>query len=215
LLRNSSAEEGWVDTGFTFGDADNTSIERSARPVPISGGMGMVYTVHEKIFWASRLNSWDLEQPWTRQQIFASTSGDNDPYSSHFSVASDAQKNVHLAISDGGRVGYFRRDAADGTWSSKWISADIGAGYVQASIVGGDIVISANNQSNVVVATSSDGGQTFTAPFALMHPAPGGGTSYPYPRIETAAHTAGPMLLLQQYVDNNTQRLLLFSVPLP
>ena len=84
-----------------------------------------------------------------------------------------------------------------------------------AAIVGGDLAIASNNQSNVVVSVSRDSGQTFTTPYLLVHPAPSGGTSYPYPRIETAAHTAGPMLLLQQYVDNSAQRLLLFSVPLP
>jgi hypothetical protein len=215
MLRNGSDEEGWVDTGFTFGDVDNASIERSARPVPIRGGMGMVYTVHEKIFWASRMNGWDPAQPWARQQLFASTSGDNDPYSSHFSVAADADKNVHVAISDGGRVGYLRRDAEAGTWSYKWLSKDISAGYVQASIVGGDLVVASNNGSNVMVSRSADGGQTFAVAYLLVHPAPSGEVSYPYPRIETAGHTAGPMLLLQQYVDDNEQRLLLYSVPLP
>jgi hypothetical protein len=39
--------------------------------------------------------------------------------------------------------------------------------------------------------------------------------SYLYARMETAATTTGPMLVLQQYIDNNTQRLLRFSVPLP
>ena len=41
------------------------------------------------------------------------------------------------------------------------------------------------------------------------------GVSYVYARMKTAATTTGPMLLLQQYIDNNTQRLLRFSVPLP
>lgn len=216
MLRNPQAT-GWVDTGFTFGDVDNLSIERSARPVPTATGMGMVYAVHEQIFWASRENAWDATQPWARQLLFTSTSGDNDPYSSHFSVAADAQKDVHMAISDGGRVRYFRRDATTKAWNGngKWISGNISAGYVQASIVGGDVVVASNNGSNVVVSVSRDDGTTFTTPYTLVHPAPSGGVTYPYPRIETAGHTAGPMLLLQQYVDNNSQRLLLFSVPLP
>lgn len=215
MLRNAPSDGSWVDTGFTFGAVDNASIERSARPVATATGMGMVYAVHEQVFWASREDAWDLGQPWARQLLFTSTSNDNDPYASHFSVAADAQKNVHMALSDGGRVRYFRRDSATAAWSAKWISGNINAGYVQTSIVGGDVVVASNNNSNVVVSRSLDGGSTFTTPYTLVHPAPAGGVSYPYPRIETAGHTAGPMLLLQQYVDNNTQRLLLFSVPLP
>ena len=49
----------------------------------------------------------------------------------------------------------------------------------------------------------------------LAHPAPGGGVSYTYARMETASKTTGPMLTLEQYIDNSTQRLLLFNVPLP
>ena len=194
---------------------DNLSIERSARPVPTATGMGMVFAVHEQIFWASRENAWSQAQPWARQPLFTSTSDDNDPYASHFSVAADAQKNIHMAISDGGRVRYFRRDAATRAWSAKWISGNIDAGYVQTTIVGGDVAVASNNGSNVAVSVSRDGGASFTTPYSLVHPAPSGGVSYPYPRIETAGQTSGPMLLLQQYVDNNLQRLLLFSVPLP
>ena len=216
MVRKSSQAEGWVDTGFTFGDIDNLSIERSAKPVPTATGMGMVYAVHNQILWASRENSWPLDQPWTGQVVFTSTSGDNDPYSSHFSVAADAQFNIHMSLSDGGRVGYSRYDAASESWSSKWISGDIKAAYIQTSIVGNDIVVTANNSSNrLMVYSSTDGGNTFSLPYMLAHPAPGGGVSYTYARMETASKTTGPMLTLEQYIDNSTQRLLLFNVPLP
>jgi hypothetical protein len=66
-----------------------------------------------------------------------------------------------------------------------------------------------------MVYRSADGGETFTLPYTLEHPRPGSGVSYLYARMETAATTTGPMLVLQQYIDNNTQRLLRFSVPLP
>ena len=215
MLRNTSREEGWVDTGFTFGDVDNLSIERSARPVATATGMGMVFTVHNQIFWASRENSWPQGQAWARSLLFTSSAGDTDPYASHFSVATDAQKNIHMSISDGGRVRYFRFDAASKAWSSKWLTANISAGYLQTSIVAGDVVVTTNNGSNLQVYRSADGGASFTSPYRLVHPAPGGGVSYQYPRVETASTSAGPMLVLQQYIDNNTQRLLLFNVPLP
>lgn len=216
LLRNTSQQEGWVNTGFVFGAVDNASIERSARPVATATGIGMVYTVHEKIYWASRENDWPLTAQWQRQQLFSSQSGDVDPYASHFSVVADAQQNIHMATVDGGRVRYFRLDAATRLWGAKWLSDDINAGYVQATVVAGNIVVAANNNTNIAVFQSMDSGGTFTVPYGLVHPAPpSSGTTYRYPRIETAATTAGPMLLLQQYVKNGTQRLLLFNVPLP
>jgi hypothetical protein len=216
MLRNTSREEGWVDTGLVFGDVDNLSIERSAKLVATATGMGMVYAVHNQILWASRENDWPLDQPWTGQVVFTSSSGDNDPYSSHFSIAADAQRNIHMSLTDGDRVGYSRYDAVTRAWKSKWLTGAINAAYIQTSIVAGDIVVTANNGSNrLMVYRSADGGETFTLPYTLEHPRPGSGVSYLYARMETAATTTGPMLVLQQYIDNNTQRLLRFSVPLP
>ena len=49
--------------------------------------------------------------------------------------------------------------------SSKWISGDIKAAYIQTSIVGNDIVVTANNSSNrLMVYSSTDGGNTFRCP---------------------------------------------------
>ncbi len=215
MLRNSQ-QQGWVDTGFVFGDVDSgVDVGRSARPVATATGMGMLYSVHGQIFWASRENTWDLSQAWARQLVFNSQAADTDPYASHFSVAADAQHNLHTVISDGGRVGYLRFNAANKLWNSRWLTNDIKAAYVQASLVGNDVVLASNNYSNIAIYRSVDGGNTFTAPYLLTHPDPAGGVSYPYPRVETASRTAGPMLVLQQYLDNSTQRLLLFSVPLP
>lgn len=216
MLRNTSREEGWVDTGFTFGGVDNLSIERSAKLVATATGMGMVYAVHNQILWASRENGWPLDQPWTGQVVFTSSTSDNDPYASHFSIAADAQRNIHMSLTDGDRVGYSRYDAAARTWSSKWLTGAINAAYIQTSIVDGAVVVTANSGSNrLLVYQSMDGGNTFTMPYTLEHPRPGNGVTYLYARMETAANTAGPMLVLQQYIDNNTQRLLRFNVPVP
>ncbi len=216
MLRNTSREEGWVDTGLTFGGVDNLSIERSAKPVATATGMGMVYAVHNQILWASRENDWPLDQAWTGQVVFTSSSSDNDPYSSHFSIAADGQRNIHMSLTDGDRVGYSRYDAATRAWTSKWLTGAINAAYIQTSIVAGDVVVTANSgSSRLMVYRSVDGGSTFALPYTLEHPTPGGGVSYLYARMETAATTTGPMLVLQQYIDNNTQRLLRFNVPLP
>lgn len=216
MVRKTPEQVGWVDTGFVFGAVDNASIERSARPVATATGIGMVYTVHEKIYWASRENVWKLGTSWKRQQLFSSQASDNDPYASHFSVAADAGRNIHVAISDGGRVGYLRFDAASRLWSSKWLSNNISAGYVQSTIISGDVVVAANYMSDILVFRSVNGGDSFTVSHALVHPEPSSSAvSYRYPRIETTAATNGPMLLLQQYVDTGIQRLLLFNVPLP
>ena len=92
----------------------------------------------------------------------------------------------------------------------------VNAAYIQTSIVAGDVVVVANSgSSRLMVYRSTDNGNTFSFPCTLEHPAPGNGVSYLYARMETAATTTGPMLVLQQYIDNNTQRLLRFSVPLP
>lgn len=216
MLRNTSREEGWVDTGFTFGDVDNLSIERSAKPIATATGIGMVYAVHNKIYWASRENGWPQSQPWSRQVVFASNSSDNDPYASHFSIAADAQHNIHMSLTDGNRVGYSRFDATTGGWKLRWLTGVINAAYVQTSIVAGDVVVTANSgSSRLMVYRSVDGGNTFTTPYTLEHPAPGGGVSYVYARMETASTTAGPMFVLQQYTDNNLDRLMYFNVPLP
>lgn len=216
MLRSTTVPRVWADTGFVFGAVDNASIERSARPVATATGIGMVYTVHEKIYWASRENSWKPSTAWKRQQLFSSTASDNDPYASHFSVAADAARNIHMAISDGGRVGYFRFDAPSRVWSVKWLSNDINAGYIQTTVIDGSVVVAANYNSDVLVFRSVDGGGSFEVSHALVHPdPPSPDVSYQYPRIETTATTNGPMLLLQQYVDSDVQRLLLFNVPLP
>ena len=214
MLRHSSPEEGWVDTGLTFGDVDRLSIERSARPVVTATGMGLVYAVHNQIFWASRENGWAFDSPWTNQLLFTSQADDQDPYASHFSVAADVRNNTHLAFTDNKRVGYFKRDATTGQWTAKWIRGSRGATYIQTSVVADEIVLAANVYDNIWTYRSVDGGLNFTVPYELMHPAEGNGVSY-QGRMETASRTAGPMLLLQQYADNNTQRLLRFSVPLP
>lgn len=219
LLQRTSDAQGWVDTGMVFGAVDNLSIERSARPVMTANGMGMVYTVHQNIYWAFRNNNWPLAQAWRSQLMFTSQSDDTDPYASHFSVVADARMNIHMVTVDGGRILYFRladttpNQAVNSHWTARWLTKDISSGYPQVTLVAGNIFIVSNMSTQACVYQSSDGGFTFTATQQLVHPAPAGGVSYSYPRIETPAVSRSPVPLLQQYDDNNTQRVMYFRVP--
>lgn len=47
MLSRAGGGNVWTDTGLIFGPADHRSIERSARPVALPGGLGMVYAVRE------------------------------------------------------------------------------------------------------------------------------------------------------------------------
>ena len=213
LLRKVSDAEGWVDTGFVFGEVDNLSIERSARPVATSTGIGMVYTVHQKIYWAARDNQWPLAQAWSRQLLFTSQANDNDPYESHFSVAADSRKNIHMVTPDGGRLLYLRFDAASRSWNIRYLTSDIQAGYPQLTIMPGVIAIAVNMSTQAAIYQSRDSGTTFSYTQQLIHGTPAAGVSYANPRLETPTNSLSPLPLLQQYVDNGTQRLLFYSTP--
>ena len=214
MMVKLSGTSNWVDTGLVFGVVDGPNVERSARPVAIPGGMGMVYTVHDKMYWASRSNQAQPGAPWTTQLLYTYTGTHTDPFSSHFSVTSDNQGNVHLALVDDGRLLYLRYNAASQTWKQRWLTTDVNSGYPQASMVGNTLLIAANNQSNAGVFTSSDLGQTFTHSYALQHGATPAGVSYRYPRLETPATASGPTLLFQQYTDNGVDHLLQYVLPI-
>lgn len=211
MLRYTTPEEGWVDTGFVFGAVDSLSNERSARPVPTSYGMAMVYSVHDTIYWAWRNNRSPLDRPWESREVFTSTSGDLDPYSSLFSVVVDDRDNIHLALTDGGRLGYLRLNTRRMVPVAKWLSGNILGGYVQTSIADGNLVIATNVSDRVGIYQSQDGGNSFTYTHLLTHNLQPG--EYSNPRLETPAAVSGPIPLLQQYRDGVDQLLLTFSVP--
>lgn len=203
----------WTDTGLVFGDDDGPTIERSAVPIAIPNGMGMVYTVHNNMYWATRDNTASPTAPWTSQLLYTYTGTHTDPFSSHFSLVNDNRGNVHLALVDSGRLLYLHYNAANQSWKQRWLTPDVNAGYPQVSMVNNTLMIAVNSKSNVGVFTSSDHGNTFIHSYSLRHgPAPAG-VSYRYPRIETAATFSGPMLLFQQYTDNGVDRLLQYLVP--
>jgi hypothetical protein len=217
LIRRAAGVAAWEDTGLIFGPTDNVSVERSARPVVISNGVGMIYTVHEKIFWAYRLNDWPTTEPWIEQTLFTGAPPyDTDPFASHFSVVADANRNLHMATVDHGRLLYFRFVNRTQTWNPvKALTNDIQAGYPQVSIAQGKLAIFVNALTFAKVLQSTNSGTTFTYTNLLTHdPAPeGSALSYQNPRLETPGYSFDPIPVFQQYVDGTTQGLMFFQVP--
>lgn len=213
MMRKDLGAENWVDTGFVFGEVDNLSNERSARPVALPTGMGLVYTVHQDTYWAQRNNAWGVGQAWSRKLIYANQVVDKDPYGSHFSVVADAVGNLHMALVDGGKLIYSRFDIASKVWATRALTGDIKATYVQALVALGNIVLVTNNLTRLRVYQSSDSGTTFANTHALTHPAGSATVIYDNPRVEAPAIGSSPFPVLQQYVSGSQQRLLFFAVP--
>lgn len=213
MVRKDLGAQTWVDTGFTFGEVDNLSNERSARPIATPTGMGLVYTVHQNTFWAKRNNGWSVDQPWARKFVYANKVDDKDPYGSHYSVVADAAGNLHMAMVDGGKLIYAKFDADTQAWATRTLTRDIKATYVQALVALGNIVLITNNLTRLRVYQSSDGGTTFSNTHALTHPAGSATVSYDNPRVEAPAIASSPFPVLQQYVNGSQQRLLFFAVP--
>lgn len=220
MVRRAANGSAWSNTGLIFGTVDNVSVERSARPVAISGGVGMIYSVHEKLFWAYRLNGWAVGQPWTEQTLFTSPPPfDTDPYASHFSVAADGNQDLHLAVADHGQVLYLRYSDAGQSWDApRVLTRDITANYVQVSVVQDtDTVVIFSNDGKTYLRAfqSADAGASFTLTGLLVHPRvrSGSGIDYSNPRLETPGRSLYPIPVMQQYVNGSLQELLHFEVP--
>jgi len=214
MVLRPSAAQGWVDTGFVFGPTDNVSNERSARVVTVAGGVGMVYTVHQDVFWAKRQNNWPVTQAWARSQAYIDKGVDNDPYGSHFSLTVDDQNNVHMAMVDGGQMLYLRLADGAQTWTRKILTKPVQAAYVQILTSGSTLMLVGNDKSNVVVFQSTDGGSSWVKTHLLSHPPSDGINNYGNPRMELPGNDpASPVPVLQQYRQQNSQRTLSFQVP--
>ena len=207
----------WVDTGLVFGVVDNLSIERGAKPVPIKGGVGMVFKVRETYYWATRTDGAPVTQPWTVSTLFVSQPPyDNDPYASHFSVVADKSNNLYMAIVDHGQLLFLRYLSKQPGWSApRALTPDLKATYPQLTLASGNVTVMVNDSVQVRVLQSFDFGKTFSTTYKLMHaPAPdGSGLDYSNPRIEAPAYATAPIPTLQQYVEQGVQRLMFFSVP--
>jgi len=210
----------WSDTGVVFGPTQFGAgpIERSARPVAIAGGVGMVYTVSDEMFWATRSDDQPVSAPWTNQILMVgAVPPDSDPYASHFSIAADSNKNLHLAVVDNGALYYLRYNGKTRVWAApRALTQDIRAAYPQVTVSGDTVALLVNTQSFGGVLQSTNAGGSFTFSHLLTHAAPpaGSGLNYGNPRFESPGTSTSPMPVLQQYVDGTTQRLLFFPVPL-
>lgn len=214
MVLRASAAQGWVDTGFRFGPSDNLSIERSARLVTVAGGMGMVYTVHQDVFWAKRQNNWPVTQAWARSSAYVDQAFDNDPFGSHFSVTVDDKSNVHMAMVDGGQMLYLRLANGSQTWAKQILTGPVRAAYVQILTSGSTLMLVGNDKSSVAVFQSTDGGTSWTRTHRLTHPPSDGATDYTNPRMELPGNNpASPVPVLQQFRDGTMQRTLSFQVP--
>jgi hypothetical protein len=207
----------WADTGLVFGEVDNLSIQRSARPWPIPGGMGLLYTVREKIFWATRSDGALPSTPWADTTLFvAEPPFDPDPYGGHFSLMSDQANNLHMVTPDKGKALYFRFDFATQQWQPpRTVNGANGVGYVQMARVDNTLVMVANSVNRGEVFQSTDLGFNWTRPYSLTHPAPSGTIAYSPPRLEMAGTSSGPAPVLQLFTDGKLFRLMQFSVPVP
>ena len=172
MMVKASADAAWADTGLIFGNVDNVSNERSGRPVTTRRGVGVVYTVKADTFWAERNNKWALNANWNKLPVYTKQTPSNDPYGTHFSAIVDAGSNVHLASVDGGKVVYSRWMIDQNTWTTRVLTDDIKASYLQATIVDGKLMIVTNSYTNLSVYQSTDNGASFVRTHALTHPPP-------------------------------------------
>ena len=208
----------WTDTGLTFG-APDTSKEHSARPIRITSGMGMVFRVGETTYWATRSDDLPYNSAWT---IVTAHSGATqrplaDPYASHFSVITDDQYNVHMVVVNNANAYYLRLLNGDTAWSTPLqLDGKSKAGYVQIGLTNANIVVGMSTDSGAgALVMSANLGTTFSKTHDLAVPVATSGVSYKTPRLEMPGRSIGNLPILQQYEDNNVQRLMLFTAPAP
>lgn len=226
LYRRAAGTQVWEDTGLSFGPRDALSVypavKRSARLVLTPGGIGMIYTVREQMFWAERPTEGAAGLPWTLRSEPLYTSPyppDDEPLSSHFSTLVDDKGYLHTAMADGGRLIYQRYDAVDLAWSApKVLTGDLNVTYPQITWIGGaKIAIVVNVDAMARVFQAADRGQsgTFYCTHRLEHPvAPiGSGIDYGRPRIEMPSKSRAPVPVFQQFETQNgaKQRALLYQ----
>jgi len=210
----------WTDPGLVFGPTDKQAVERSARPVRVPGGMGMVWTVHEVTYWSRRANGLPDNSPWSQATIYTGIPVNQieDPYSSHFNVTADDSGGVHLISVENFDVLYFRYSGDTDSWSAPRVIDDTRkVAYAQMGLVNGKLGVGYSVQrAKGTLAVSGDLGLSWGNYADLSMIAVGPGINLNTARIELPARVTGAtMPILQQYEDNGTQRLMIFKVPAP
>jgi len=212
-------EGSWVDTGVVVGPTDNRSKERSARPIKVSGGMGLIYRVNKTTYWTTRPNGAAPDVLAAPQIIHVGTARAvrSDPYASHFSAVADDGGHLHLAVADDGAAMYLRYSMLDGSWTvPRQINGSDSLSYLQIGLANGQVQLSLSaSRGSGAVYLSNDYGDTFTAAFTLRLPPASDGISYKTGRVETVTRSNGTLAVMQQYEDQNTQRLMVYPVPVP
>jgi hypothetical protein len=209
---------GWSTTGQTFGAADTLGVERAGRPVRLAGGVGMIYTWHDDIVWATRADGAAVTSAWTLTPLWRSDppgSGGRGEWGGHYSMVTDLSGNIHLVTADMGRVAYFRYLASPGMWEPmRPLTGNIGASYTQVTLCEGSLVVVANNQTQSQVWQSDNLGATFRLTANLRHAAATTTITYDAPRQESPGVSRSPVPVLQLYSEGTTRRLMYFAVPL-
>jgi hypothetical protein len=213
---------GWTMTSLYFGASDNTSLQRSARLVPFTNGVGMIYTVHQTYYWAYRLSGTPLNQAWTTSTLWVGPAPTQpNPYESHFSVTSDTSNNLYWTFADSGILYFARYIANQQSWGTvRQMTQNISATYPQVSISGSTLLLIVNNSASGMVMISTDAGKTFNVSYILSHTTPPAGStiSFANPRFEAPSRPLGPFIpTWEQYVDNASsgtiEYLLYFQTP--
>lgn len=219
LVARLAGSGAWHDTGLVFGPTDHRSIERSARPVRIPGGMGLVYTVRENTYWATRSNAWAAGDAWTVSPLFARTPVPSyqDPYASHFGLVADSAGNVHLVTNENYDVLYFKWSAASAQWlPPKRVDDDRKVVYMQVGMSNGKLVVAFSVQrGRGLVVVSPDLGETFVPWVETVLTSAVPGANFNTARVEMPASSSGDLSLLQQYAIYGTQTLMSWSIPAP
>ncbi|MBK1615034.1 hypothetical protein CKO44_16315 [Rubrivivax gelatinosus] len=210
---------GWTDPGLGFGPVDNRAVERSARPVAVPGGIGMVWTVREFTYFSRHALTEAPTTPWQTETLFVGSvdSTVSDPYASHFNVVTDAGGGVHLITVENYDVLHFRWDPATLAWSGPRLVDDARkVAYAQLGLFDGRPVVGYSVQRGKGSLEVGDAlGENWDPSYdlALVPAVPG--INYNTARIELPAKASGTMPVLQQYDISGVQRLMLFSVPAP
>lgn len=219
-FRNRSATSTWGDTGLVFGAIDNVEdVERAGCLVRLANGVGMFYTWHDDIWWATRTDGSPIVSEWTHTLLWRSDppgSGHRGKWGGHFSIAADDIGNLHVATVDDGRIVYFRYIEQTGLWDPMIaLTGSIGAAYTQITYCAGRLVIVGNVQSQARSFQSDDLGASFRATANLRHPASGGsGIDYSSPLLESPSISRNPIPVLQLYSQGGVNKLMRFEVPL-
>ncbi len=215
----------WTNTTLNLGNV-SASTRKSANLVFLGDRVGAVYTNNNTINWAYRMNDWPINTPWQSEVIFQHTAGSHvDRYASHFSVAVDQQKNLHLVSQNQKRLLYLRFNQQTQTWDTpKIFSGDSPVNYMQVSTSLNKVLILANIGSNIALYQSSDYGDNFSLIKLLQGPpnsslgassssvTEGDGDSQA--RMEAPGSVKGTLPVLLQFEDNGKQRLVYFNVQL-